>query len=125
MSESRSTPPLCSLLLPLLTTTIVPDVVAAADVALRPADADVDCRLKLTAVRPLPAFCPLFRKFFGESVSTKKENSNNRKRSCKLNLPPIGLSVYETYGKSESLQTLIGGEVGLDESSGGGLLSTS
>lgn len=29
-------------------------------------------------------------------------------------LPPIGLSVYETYGKSESEQTLIGGETGLE-----------
>lgn len=30
------------------------------------------------------------------------------------NLPPIGLSVYETYGRSESEQTLVGGETGLE-----------
>lgn len=30
------------------------------------------------------------------------------------NLPPIGLSVYETYGKSESEQTLVGGDTGLE-----------
>lgn len=29
-------------------------------------------------------------------------------------IPPIGLSVYEMYGKSESEQTLIGGETGRD-----------
>lgn len=30
------------------------------------------------------------------------------------NAPPIGLSVYDTYGRSESEQTLIGGETGLE-----------
>lgn len=38
--------------------------------------------------------------------------------------PPIGLSVYDMYGRSESEQTLMGGETGR-ESSGGGLESTS
>lgn len=41
-----------------------------------------------------------------------------------LILPPMGLQVYDTYGKSESEQTLIGGETGR-ESSGGGLVSIS
>lgn len=36
----------------------------------------------------------------------------------KKNIPPIGLSVYETYGKSESEQTLIGGETGLESGMG-------
>lgn len=36
----------------------------------------------------------------------------------------MGLQVYDTYGKSESEQTLIGGETGR-ESSGGGLVSIS
>jgi hypothetical protein len=48
--------------LPLLTITIVPD----AEAILRLAVAEVDCRLKLTAGRPLLIFWPLFLSF-GES----------------------------------------------------------
>lgn len=35
-------------------------------------------------------------------------------RNVMKDSPPIGLSVYETYGKSESEQTLVGGETGLE-----------
>lgn len=69
MSESRSTPPL----LPLLTTTIVPDV----DGILRLVFADVDCLLKFTTGLPLITFCPLLRNF-GESVHIKKFTFNKK-----------------------------------------------
>lgn len=54
----------------------------------------------------------------------KKKGMNNDKL-YRVNLPPIGLSVYDMYGKSESEHTLIGGEVGRESSGGVGLLSTS
>lgn len=38
--------------------------------------------------------------------------SNILKWESQLFLPPIGLFVYEMYGRSESEQTLIGGDTG-------------
>jgi hypothetical protein len=42
------------------------------------------------------------------------------KNGPQLSSPPIGLSVYDMYGKSESEQTLIGGDTGRDSDTAGG-----
>jgi len=55
-------------------------------------------------------------------MHVKKEEKNDDKLYS-VNVPPIGLSVYDMYGKSESEQTLIGGDVGRESSGGVGLSS--
>lgn len=77
-------------------------------------------RIFLLLLLVFPLFCR-----FGESVIKKTIQKNNKEIRGKrvkmilgennvlniLNTPP-SLSVYDTYGRSESEQTLIGGETG-------------
>lgn len=53
---------------------------------------------------------------FGESRTNTKVSMQKMSysRTCNDHIPPMGRSVYEIYGKSESEQTLIGGDTGLE-----------